>query len=142
MEISIHDNIIYGYQVKCDDYSSSVYQLVLYTEYFGPNQKVEYTDVVFSNVITHRFDAITSKTVLFDIEETQAQLIYEQDEELFLRLKNYGWPFQYQDLDDLLHTFDKKSMRAFRVHSSCGLDGWVWAEKMKLISRMERKEFN
>ena len=142
MEISIHDNIIYGYLVKCDDFSSSVYQLVLYTEYFGPNQKVEYADVVFSNVITHRFEAITSKTVLFDIEETQAQQIYEQDEELFLRLKNYGWPFQYKDLDDLLHTLDKKSTRAFRVHSSCGLDGWVWAEKMELISRMERKEFN
>jgi hypothetical protein len=141
MEISIHDNIIYSYLVKCDDYSKPAYELVLFTEYYGPDQKIEYVDIVFSNVITHRFDTITSRNVIFDIEETQPELIYNQDEDLFLRLKNYGWPFQYKDLDDLLHTLNNKSIRAFRVQSSCGLEGWLWAEKMALISRMERKAF-
>ena len=142
MEIPIHDNIIYGCLMKCDDYSSPVYELVLYSEYFGPDQKVEYVDIVFSNVITHQFETITSQTVIFDIEETQPELIYKQDEALFLRLKNYGWPFQYHDPEDLLQKLNKMNIRAFRIHSSCGLDGWVWAGKMELVARSERKEFN
>lgn len=142
MEISVHDNIVYGYSVMFDDFSSPVYRLVLYTEYFGPHQEVEYTDVSFSNVVTHQFEAITAQTVIFDIEETEPRAVYEQKEELFLRLKNYGWPFKYKDTDDLFHTLKNKHIRAFRVQSSCGLDGWIWAERMELISRDDRKKFS
>jgi len=142
MEISIHDNILYSYRVDFGDYSRPVYELVLYTEYFGTDQVVEYTDIIFSNVITHRFETITSKTVIFDIEETEPQAIYQQEEGIFLRLKNYGWPFLYKDVGELFLMLKKMNIRGFQVHSSCGLDGWVWAEKMTLVSRTARKEFN
>jgi hypothetical protein len=142
MEISIHDNVLYGYLVKMDDYSSPVYELVLYTEYFQPDDTVDYTDVVFSNVITHQFESITSKTVIFDIEEIPPRQIYPHNEALFVRLKNYGWPFQYIDLDDLFGTLEKNRIRGFKIQSSCGLDGWIWAEKMEFIPRTGRKSFN
>jgi hypothetical protein len=138
MEISIHDNILYGYQVRFES-SPDAYELILYTEYFQAGNPVEYTDVVFSNVLTHQFETVTAATVIFDIEETPAEQIFLQNEELFARLKNYGWPFLYADQQDLLSTLEKKGVRGFKVHSSCGLDGWIWAGNMKLLPRTERK---
>jgi hypothetical protein len=141
MEISIHDNIIYGYLVKCDDLTSPVYKLTLFTEYHGPEDQTEYVDVVFSNVVTHQFESVTSRTVLFDIEETSPLQVYEQNLELFKRLKDYGWPFLYKDRENLFRILGEMKMRAFLLHSSCGLEGWVWSGNMELIARSERKRF-
>lgn len=140
MELSVHDNILYGYAVVSDQNQSRSYTIILYTEFLD-SPPVEYTDVVFAGVVAHHFESELPNSILFDIEQTDLERTYTDDQELFERLKNYGWPFMYTTLDELFVSLKAKQIKAFTISASYGLDGWVWAEQMSKIRRAERKEF-
>jgi hypothetical protein len=81
------------------------------------------------------------RSILFDVEETDLERTYEDDQELFERLKNYGWPCAYTTVDDLVATLKAKHIKAFAISSSYGLDRWVWAEQMTKVQRDSCKQF-
>jgi hypothetical protein len=140
MELSVHDNVLYGYTVVSDQDQSRSYTITLYTEFLD-RPPVEYTDIVFTGVVAHHFESELPNGILFDVEETDLERTYEDDQELFERLKTYGWPCTYTTADDLVATLKAKHIKAFAISSSYGLDGWVWAEQMTKVQRDSRKQF-
>jgi hypothetical protein len=141
LQISIHDNILYGYAVMNDQDQSRSYTITFYTEFLD-SPSIEYTDVVFTGVVAHYFENELPNSILFDIEQSDLKSTYELVPELFERLTNYGWPCPYTTLDDLFATLEAKHIQAFLISASYGLDGWVWAEEMNTVQRVERKTFD
>ena len=141
MELSIHDNILYGYTVVSAQDQSRSYTITLYTECLD-RPPIEYTDIVFTGVVAHHFENELPNTILFDLEETDLARIYESEQELFERLKNYGWPpYAYTTVEELVAALKAKQIKAFAISASYGLDGWVWAKQMTKVQRDSRKEF-
>jgi hypothetical protein len=141
MELSIHDNILYGYTVVSDHDQSRLYTITLSTAFLD-RSPIEYTDIVFTGVVAHHFENEMPNSILFDVEETNFERIYEDAQELFERLKNYGWPpYAYTTADDLVATLKAKHIKAFAISASYGLDGWVWAKQITKMRRDSRKEF-
>ena len=123
MDISIHDNQLLSYSVL-----SLKREIHLHTLY---SEKNEYTDVIFSGVIAYHFECDNFRTIIFDIEEGDLEEIYNDNEPLFLRLKNYGWiNIDYNSKEELLRKMLDNNIKAYNLHSSYGLSGWVWAENM------------
>jgi hypothetical protein len=140
MELSVHDNVLYGYTVVSNQDQSRSYMITLYTE-FQDRPPVEYTDIVFVGVVAHHFESELPNSILFDVEETDLERTYEDTRDLFERLNNYGWPCAYTTIDDLFATLKAKQIKAFAISSSYGLDGWIWAEQMTKVQRDSRKVF-
>jgi hypothetical protein len=141
MELSVHDNILYGYVVVSDQDQSRSYTITLYTEFLD-RLPIEYTDIVFTGVVAHHFENELPNSILFDVEEADLGRVYEDDQELFERLKNYGWPpYAYTTVDELVATLKAEQIKAFAISASYGLDGWVWAKQMTKVRRDSRNEF-
>ena len=137
MDISVHDNLIYGYLVNSDES-----KIILYTEYLDGGAE-EYTDVVFSGVKAHYFECVLfgRSNIILDISQQNPIDIYQQQEAFFSIHKNYGWPFAYQSIDDLRQQLEKNKIKGFKIWSSLGLSGWVWATDMEFLSRESKKKF-
>lgn len=137
MDISVHDNLIYGYLVNSDES-----KIILYTEYLDSSAE-EYTDVVFSGVKAHYFDCVLfgRSNIILDISQQNPIQIYHQQETFFSGLKNYGWPFEYQSNYDLRQQLENDKIKGFIIWSSLGLSGWVWATDMEFLSRESKKKF-
>jgi hypothetical protein len=127
-EISIHDNRLLSYTVDGEKRS-----IVLHTVY-ADRKPHEYTDVVFSGVVAYHFEGDNFETILFDITEQPLSKVYEDDEGLFLRRKNYCWPVvDYNTADELLQKLGDQNIRAFVLTSSYGMDGFVLAQEMHVL---------
>lgn len=104
------------------------------TVYYRDPAPDEHTDVVFEGVLAYYFENDTLGTIIFDIEETSAEQIYDDNAGLFERLKNYGWPaLQYKSKDDLLARLQSEGYRAFGIASSYGMTGFVLANQMRFV---------
>lgn len=141
MELSIHDNILYAYLVVSEQEDPYLYTITLFTE-FSDSSSSEYTDIVFTGVLTHHFEHELSHSILFDVEERDFEYIYENDPDLFERSKDYGWPpYMRTTFAELIATLKTQDIKAFVISTSYGLDGWIWAKQMTKVQRNTRKEF-
>jgi hypothetical protein len=140
MDRSIHDNIIYGYTVISGTYGTPFYTITLYTEYYHTDP-TEYTDIRFTNVIAHHFERELPNSVILYHDTLDIEHIYQDNRTLFERLKNYGWPCDYDTPEMLIISLKEKNLKAFTISSSLGLEGWVWAESMDILVREQRKQF-
>ena len=139
--LSVHDNWVYAHAV---DYQRC--RLVLHTV-FPHVDPPEFTDVLFEGVTVHHFEEQKSSqgsaptNVLFDVEEYPAELILKSHLPLLERLRNYGWPvLTWNDVDDLVNQLSPNGVKCFKVHGTCGLDGFVFARSMDFRSRAARAE--
>lgn len=141
MELSVHDNILYGYTVVSDHDHHRSYTINLYTEFLN-RAPVEYTDIVWTGVVAHHFEHELPHSILFDVEEADLKRIYDDNQELFERLKQYGWPpYTYTTADELITILKTQQIKAFTISASYGIDGWIWAKQMRKVQRDRRKEF-
>ena len=121
MEISVHDNQLLSYSVFSDKR-----EIRLHTVF-----KDELTDVVFSGIVAYHFEGDNFKTIIFDIYESELEEIYDEYENLFSRLKNYQWiNINYNSKAELLEKLKADNIKAYVIHSSFGLSGWIWAKDM------------
>jgi hypothetical protein len=127
-EISVHDNFVKSYSVDADKR-----EIILHTVYRGGGAN-ESTDIVFSDVAAYRLTGDNFQTILFDVTETSLEQVLEMDRSVFAAEKNYAWPIHYQTESDLLENMSGQGMRAFLVHSSYGMGGWVWAKSMNKVT--------
>jgi hypothetical protein len=49
-----------------------------------------------------------------------------------LKNKNYGWPFNYENNDNLIKILNENNQKYYVIHTSYGLYGWILAEEMKI----------
>ena len=127
---SLHDNFVYAYSVLADRC-----QIVLHAEY-RDSPPVEYTDVVFAEVVAHYFECSLQGNVLFEICEEDLKTVLDEYAWLFDRLENYGWPeVPYRDRPELYRILLERRIRAYRVRSSYGLDGFVLCSGIEYAKR-------
>ena len=126
MEISVHDNLLLSYVVDAQNR-----EIHLHTQYpYGATP--EQTDIVFAGVVAYDFEADNLMSILFDVEETTLEAIYEQHQARFERLRNYGWPtVNCGEKDEMLRAMHAQNIKGFEITSSLGLEGWVWAKSLE-----------
>jgi hypothetical protein len=124
MEISVHDNELLSYSVFSDKR-----EIRFHTVFMD-----KLIDVIFSEVVIYHFEGDNFKTIIFDIYEVELEEIYNDYEDLFLKLKNYNWINRnFETKDDLLEVMKLEKIKAYNFHSSFGLSGWIWAKNMERI---------
>jgi hypothetical protein len=128
--ISVHDNSVYAYFIDCENR-----RITLHSRFTDANPH-EFTDIVFTNVLVHRFEHVLEGNILFDVEEVDAPGLVDDEAEIFRESWRYGWPpVDYRgNLSLLKNELERRSMRAYRVSSSYGLSGWILAEQCELIA--------
>jgi hypothetical protein len=132
-EPSVHDNIVYAYSVDCEGR-----RLVLHTA-FRDREPQEFTDVIFRDVVAHRFEHVLPGNILFDVEEADVATVVRENEALLADSWRYGWPpLEYRgNLEALVDALKSSAVRAYTIGSSYGLSGWVFAGSCERVSRGE-----
>ena len=127
MERSVHDNFLLSYTI---DARSA--EIVLRTAYLD-GEANERTDVIFSGVVAYDFRGDNFQTIIFDISRFELGLLQKHDRERFERLRQLGWPgLNFGSAQEMIEAMREAGVGCFEIHSSFGLDGWVWARSMEL----------
>jgi hypothetical protein len=125
MNLSIHDNQIISYTVN--SHKREIHFQTVYKD----KEPYEYTDVIFSGVIIYHFECDNFNSIILDIDEVSLEEVYSQYESLFFKLKNYGWlSIDFETKEELIQKMKIENIKAFRINTSYGLDGWIWANCM------------
>lgn len=129
-ELTIHDNTVYGYAVNCANR-----RIVLHTR-FGNGRKTELVDVVFHDVLAHRFEHVLEQNILFDTDEIDLAELVQREASLLRESWKWGWPpVKYEgDLATLVSELRARSLKAFEISASLGMTGWVIARRRELVS--------
>ena len=130
---SLHDNNIYSIEIRCEKKT-----ILLHTE-FLEGEVPEYTDVIFNDVIWHQFQHILEGNILFDIEEWPPDNFFKEYKETLNTISRYGFPLDFNTVQEFCDVLSKKNMKIFIINSSYGLSGWLIAENMKLLPRSRKK---
>lgn len=118
----LHDNFVYAVTIQLERRT-----LVLHTEYRDGQGAGELTDLRFVGVVAHHFDDVVAPSILLHLEQVSVNRVIEEWRDLFAARKNYHWPIQFVDLDDLTRRLREESVTGIRIMSTCGLDGFVLA---------------
>jgi len=129
-EISIHDNIVVGYSVFCEDC-----EIVLHTAY-RDKEPHEQTDVIFRGVEAYYVARDNMHTILFDIEGCPVDNIIADFSSEFETGAKHGWPGAWNhSLEACRDYFEKRHSKGWIISSSYGMVGFVIAESMELRPR-------
>lgn len=131
MKISVHDNYLVSYEVRCERR-----EIRLHTEFRDRGEPFEYTDVVFTGVCAYHFHQDCFTNIIFDIDETAPETIYSDHRAEFEAGRMYGWPGDWGKTEDAaLAYFREHGVQGYALQSSYGMDGWILAKSMEIISR-------
>lgn len=130
---SLHENNVYSIVEECERR-----RIVLFTEHVE-DESVEYTDVSFTDVIAHWFDHILPGNILVGVEDWNLEQFLQHEWERFERGRKHGWPpLEFETRAELLSALEEDRYKAYNVHASYGLGGWVVARSMHLERRARR----
>lgn len=137
MDIGLHDNWLYAHMVDHDSRT-----IILHTMY-PHGTSPEFTDVTFEDVLVHHFETqcMGAETgypsnVLFGIEEETADITLGQYWDFISSKRNYGWPASgWKNCEELADILTGQGHRCFHIHGTVGLDGFVFAQAMKIVAR-------
>jgi hypothetical protein len=125
-DISVHDNIVTGYSVLCEDR-----EVIIHTE-FRERDPVERTDVTFMGVEAYYIFRDNMSSILFDVSEVAPVDILREFSQEFEVGKRYGWPgFWNKSNQDCLDHFAAHKCKCWLITSSLGMEGFVIAREMK-----------
>jgi hypothetical protein len=130
-EQSTHDNHLVGYDVDCERA-----EIRLRTEFrdVPAGESIEKRDVLFRAVEAYHFHGDNLATIIFDVTEIDIEDLVRDEAGLFESRRNYCWPGPWNISDEAVSAhFRDRGARAFVLHSSYGMGGWVIAHSMSLI---------
>lgn len=123
----IHDNEIISYEV---DLKSQ--RIIIHTQYQDATS-IENTDIVFSDVLAHLFENQLRGSIILDLEKYELIKFIENNRDLLRKQKNYGWPMDYDTIEELLERLLQEQYSYYVIYSSYGLNGWVLAKNYETI---------
>jgi hypothetical protein len=128
-EISVHDNVVKGYSVLCEER-----KIVIHTA-FREREPHEQTDVIFRDVEAYYIANDNLKTILFDITECPfSELLAEYASEFETGVK-YCWPGAWNKSPEACSEFlTKNGSRGWTIDSSIGMTGFIIARSMEMRS--------
>ncbi len=126
-DISIHDNIVTGYEVSC-----TARDLVIHT-LFQNDELDEKTDLVFGGIEAYHLVGDNMQTILFDVTECPLEQILKDFASEFEVGLQYGWPGPWNESpESCLEHFADQKCKGWTISSSYGMGGFVIAQSMKL----------
>jgi len=129
MPPSIHDNLLLGYAVQCEER-----RITLHTA-FHEVEPVEKTLVVFGGVEAYQFENDVFGTILFGIESVDPSDLVRRERARFEEGRRWGWPDGWAGpLTDDLARLKERGVQAWEITSSIGLSGWVLAMEMTMAA--------
>lgn len=129
-EISIHDNVLLGYEVRSDEH-----EIVFKTEYRDGALR-ERTDVIFNQVIAYSFINDSFGTILYDVTEMDINMFIEENWDAFEEGGKWGWPGSWVSSKENTKIYlAQNSIRAYRIDSSIGMSGWILGKTTERIAR-------
>lgn len=131
MASSVHDNKLVSYTVN-----EKSKQITLET-IFDERIPVERTNITFNGVAAYHFKdhSLSLGTIIFGIEESNPNFLIGQQWEVFEKGRAYGWPGPWgESKEKAADFFAKGKILGFQIDSSCGMNGWVLAERMEIKS--------
>jgi hypothetical protein len=128
LEISVHDNWLVSYCVDAEKQ-----EIRLHTIYPDQNPP-EATDVLFSGVVGYQFEGDSFQNILFDVEEIEAQTIYDQYRPQFEEGQKHCWPGSWNKSEQSVLTYlTENGIKAYNVWPTMGMGGWVLAKSMTFV---------
>ncbi len=122
--INIHDNEILSYEI---DFKNQ--KIVIHTE----STFEENADIFFTDVLTHFFETQIKHNIIFDIEKYELFQFIEDNRDLLISQKKYGWPTDYDTIEELAEKLQKEQYFYYIICSSLGLCGWVLAKNYEVV---------
>ena len=120
----IHDNIIIKYIIDFENGNIVIYTL---------SENGEKINIIFEGILAYLFENQQKNNIILDIEEKDREKFITDNNELLERQRNFGWPIMYKDMEDLKLVLEVNRYNYYVLNSSCGMNGWIVAKKMKVI---------
>ena len=103
--------------------------IVIYTL----SENGEKINIIFEGILAYLFENQQKNNIILDIEEKDREKFITDNNELLERQRNFGWPIMYKDMEDLKLVLEVNRYNYYVLNSSCGMNGWIVAKKMKVI---------
>jgi hypothetical protein len=132
---SVHDHYIR--RIEVDAVDRTLRLCTGYPQSKGP----EFVDVEFEQVEAYVFSGDALGTILFDIEPVDALTLYREYASEMQRVEasSGGHPPWTRSEAAAAEFLSSKDVRGYRVSSSIGLEGAVWAQQMS-VSAVDRAQ--
>jgi len=130
MELSVHDNLLVSYEVRCDARA-----ILLRTEHRGQLEPTEFVNVIFKGVQGYRFENDAFGNIILDVETVSIdQFLKEHGTEISESYRMAGapgpWAANLETASDFLL---EQGIQGFILSSSHGLSGWVLAREIAIL---------
>jgi hypothetical protein len=134
MALSIHDNLLISYEVRCD-----VRTIVLRTEYRVKGKPSEFVNVIFEGVQGYSFENDAFENIIFSLETIAIdQFLKDHGTEISESCRMAGAPGPWaESLDTASSYLLKHKIQAFDLSSSLGLSGWVLAREISIVAAQQ-----
>jgi hypothetical protein len=129
MTLSIHDNRLVSYEVRCEART-----ITLHTEYRVKDKPAEFTNVMFTGVQGYHFENDAFGNIIFELEAVTVEAFLEEyGAEISESCRMAGSPGPWAaNLETASSYLQKERAQAFILSSSYGLSGWVLARDMSI----------
>lgn len=119
----VHDNEINSYIVNLKKH-----EIIISTTNSHNND----VDIIFKNVLTHKFETVMENSIIFDIEKLNGIEMIRQNDILLEETKEFDWPICYNQIEDLAEKLKYDNYYYYIISSTYGLSGWVVAKEMEI----------
>ena len=93
--------------------------------------------VTFSGLAAFEFSQGGPPTILFDIVVASTPAVVRANPEWEVKAQRFGWPVPTSGATSLMEALGARSLTAFELHSSAGLEGVIFAETMRICTVTE-----
>ena len=127
---SIHDCFVYSILNHLEDRTLQI--LAHYRDQAIPEP---YFSITFQHVVATNFNHVVAPSILLDIEQVEVETIVQNNRDQFIAGLKYGWPFAgVAKFEGLITELAASGANGYIVMGTCGLDGFVIAERMSVYS--------
>lgn len=116
MRNTVHDSEILSYQA---DFENG--QLIIFVK----DEKNIKHKIIFEGLFTFCFEHQMPNSIILDIVKGEIGSFANENSELLSEGKNYFWPLDYEDEDELLDYLNGKNLNYYELQASYGLNGWI-----------------
>ena len=120
----MHDDLVVSYKV---DFKNKTIIIITFNEINGRKRRLE-----FHNVLTHSFGNVLDYNQIFDVNELGIDLFVEENMAELEKMKDYCWPIDYEDIQELKSYLLNNDYKYVKITSSYGMYGWVLAKKFEI----------
>ena len=131
MALSIHDNLLVSYEVRCEART-----ILLRTEYRVKNEPTEFVNVLFKGVEGYRFENDAFGNIILGVDTVAIdEFLKEHGAEISESYRMAGSPGPWAgNLETASGRLLERGIQGFILYSSYGLSGWVLAREISIFA--------